>query len=107
MPNSAVLARSVSTCFATDRVLDGLVGVLGRDVVVLGGDGEVGPPDRAAVHAQAVEGLGRRDLVDEVEIDVEQVGLAGRDRTTWRSQIFWLRVRGCVASSASSQILRR
>ena len=26
--------------------------------------------------AQAVEGLGRGDLVDEVEVDVEQVGLA-------------------------------
>ena len=38
--------------------------------------GEVGAAHGAAVHPQAVEGLGRRDLVDEVEVDVEEVGLA-------------------------------
>ncbi len=33
--------------------------------------------------------------MDEVEVDVEQVGLAvGAARTTWRSQTFWLSVRG-------------
>ena len=50
--------------------------VRGRDVVVLGGDGEVGAADGAAGQAEAVEGLGRGDLVDEVQVDVEQVGLA-------------------------------
>ena len=45
-------------------------------VVVHGRDGEVGPADRAPGQAQAVERLRRRDLVDEVEIDVEEVGLA-------------------------------
>ena len=76
MPNSAQLARSTSTCLRRDRVGDRLVDVGRRDVVVLGGDGEVGPAHRAAGQAEPVEGLGRGDLVDEVEVDVEQVGLA-------------------------------
>ena len=51
--------------------------------VVLGGqlvgqsDGEVGAADGAAVEPQAVERLGRGDLVHEVKIDVEQIGFAG------------------------------
>ena len=70
---------------------------LGRDVVVLGGDGEVGPADGAAVEAQAVEGLGRGDLVDEVEVDVEQVGLAVAGvRRRGASHTFSLRVLGAV-----------
>ena len=40
-------------------------------------DGEVGAPDPAAGQPDAVEGLWAGDLVGEVEIDVEQVGLAG------------------------------
>ncbi len=76
MPNSAQLARRTSTCLRRDRVGDRLVDVGGGDVVVLGGDGEVGPAHRAAGQAQPVEGLRRGDLVDEVEVDVEQVGLA-------------------------------
>ena len=60
-----------------DRVLDRLVDVLGGHVVVGGGDGEVGPAHAAARQPDAVEGLRAGDLVDEVEIDVEQVGLAG------------------------------
>ena len=43
---------------ARDRIGDRLVDVGGRDVVVLGGDGEVGAADRAAGQAEAVEGLG-------------------------------------------------
>ena len=39
-------------------------------------DGEVGPAHGAPGQAQAVERLRRRDLVDEVEVDVEEVGLA-------------------------------
>ena len=78
MPNSAALRRSTSTCLARDRVGDGLVDVGRGDVVVLGGDGEVGPPHGATGQAQPVEGLRRGHLVDEVEVDVEQVGLAGR-----------------------------
>ena len=59
-----------------DLVGHGLVDVGGRDVVVHGGQGQVGAADPAAGQPQPVERLGRRDLVDEVEIDVEEVGLA-------------------------------
>ena len=45
-------------------------------VVVGRGDGEVRVADGAAGQAQAVEGLGRGHLVDEVQVDEEQVGLA-------------------------------
>ena len=54
---------------------DGLVPVQGRDVVVLGGQGEVGTAHLAPAQAQAVEGLRGGDLVDEVQVDVEEVGL--------------------------------
>ena len=60
-----------------DRVLHRLVDVGGGHVVVGGGDGEVGAAHPAPRQPDAVEGLGAGDLVDEVEIDVEQVGLAG------------------------------
>ena len=60
-----------------DRVGDRLVDVGRGDVVVLGGDREVGAADRAAGEAQAVERLRAGDLVDEVEVDVQQVGLVG------------------------------
>ena len=39
--------------------------------------GQIGPPNPPAGEAQALEGLRRGHLVDEVEIDVEQRGLAG------------------------------
>ena len=58
-----------------DRVGDGLVDVQRRDVVVLGGERQVGSAYGPAGEAQPVEGLRRGDLVDEVEVDVEQVGL--------------------------------
>ena len=61
---------------ARDRVGDRLVPVEGRDVVVLGGQGEVGTAHLPSGEPQAVEGLRAGDLVDEVEVDVEQVGLA-------------------------------
>ena len=48
----------------------------GRDVVVLGGERQVGPAHRAAGQPQPVEGLRAGDLVHEVQVDVEQVGLA-------------------------------
>ena len=61
-----------------DRVGDRLVDVERRDVVVLGGDGQVGPAHGPTGQPEAVEGLGAGDLVHEVEVDVEQVGLARR-----------------------------
>ena len=48
----------------------------GGDVVVDGGDGAVGAAELATGHAEAVEGLRAGDLVDEVEVDVEDGGLA-------------------------------
>ena len=45
---------------ARDRVRDRLVDVLGRDVVVLGRDRQVGPAHRAAVQPEAVERLRAR-----------------------------------------------
>ena len=58
-----------------DRVGDRLIDVQGRHVVVHRRHGEVGAAHGATVQAQAVEGLRRGDLVDEVEVDVEEVGL--------------------------------
>ena len=54
---------------------------VGRDVVVLGGQRQIGSADRAAGQAQSVEGLRAGDLVHEMQVDVEQVGLgpAGPD----------------------------
>ncbi len=43
------------------------------DVVVDGRDAPIGPSHRAPGQAQALEGLGRRHLVDEMEIDVEKI----------------------------------
>ena len=59
---------------ARDRVGDRLVDVDRRHVVVLGGDREVGSAHRAAGQPQSVEGLRAGDLVDEVQIDVDQIG---------------------------------
>ena len=62
---------------AAHRVGDRLVPVEGRDVVVLGREGEVGTAYGAAREAEAVEGLRRGHLVEEVEVDEEEVGLSG------------------------------
>ena len=78
MPNSAVFCAQHLDLPGRDRVGDRLVDVGGRDVVVLGGDGQLGAADRAPGEAQAVERLRAGDLVDEVEVDVEQVGFARR-----------------------------
>ena len=47
---------------------------VGGDVVVGGGERAVRAADGAAGQAQALEGLRARDLVDEVQVDVEQAG---------------------------------
>jgi hypothetical protein len=87
------VARSVSTWLARSGRRSA-VDVLGRDVVVLGRHGEVGPAHGAAGQPQPVERLRAGDLVHEVQVDVEQVGLASArrrarpdllgQRTTWR-----------------------
>ena len=61
---------------ARDRVGDAELEADGRHVVVHRRDGQLGPAHAAPVQAQPVEGLRRRDLVHEVEVDVEEVGLA-------------------------------
>ena len=58
-----------------DRVGDRLVPVERGDVVVLGGQGEVGAAYGAPVEPQTVERLGRGHLVDQVQVDEEEVGL--------------------------------
>jgi hypothetical protein len=50
----------------------------GRDVVIHRRDGEVGPSHRAAVHPKTIEGLSARDFMNEVQVDVEDVGLTRR-----------------------------
>ena len=62
---------------AGDGVLDRLVPVDGRDVVVLGRDGQVGAADGPAAEPQPLERLRAGDLVDEVQVDVEEVGFTG------------------------------
>ena len=47
-----------------------------RNVVVDGGEGQVGAAHFAASEAKAFESLWRGDLVHEVQVDVEQRGLA-------------------------------
>ena len=58
---------------AGDGIGDGLVGGLGGDVVVLGGHGQLGTAHAPSGEAKAIEGLGRGDLVHEVQVDVEQL----------------------------------
>jgi hypothetical protein len=57
-----------------DGIGDRLVDVLGGDVVILGGHCQLGPSNLTARQSEPVEGLGRGDLVDQVEVDIEQVG---------------------------------
>ena len=58
-------------------LISSVTGPVGRGhVVVHRGDGEVGPADGAAVHAEASNACGLVDLVHEVQVDVEEVGLA-------------------------------
>ena len=49
----------------------------GGDVVVDGGDVALGVAERAAGQAEAFEGLRAGDFVDQLEVDVEDGGLAG------------------------------
>ena len=75
MPNSWQLrAQRVDLRLAIGSLIGALV--RGRDVVVHRGDRQVGPPDLAAGQPQALERLRPGDLVDEVQVDVEQRGLA-------------------------------
>jgi hypothetical protein len=58
-----------------DRVGYRLVDVHGRHVVVGGGNGQIRAVDAPPGQPQAIEGLRRRHLVDEMEVDEHDVGL--------------------------------
>ncbi len=60
---------------ARHRVGDRLVPVEGRNVVVLGREGQVGASYGASGEPQPFERLRRGDLVDQVQVDEQQVGL--------------------------------
>ncbi len=62
---------------ARHRIGDRLIDVDRRDVVILGRDGQVQTVHGPACHPQSVERLRAGDLVHEVQIDVDQVRLAG------------------------------
>ncbi len=93
----AVLAQRVDL-LGGDLVddVEAIVGAGGGDVVVDGGDVAVGAAELAAGEAEAVEGLRRGDLVDEVEVDVEDRGLACGSATRCCCQTFSKRVFGAV-----------
>ncbi len=62
---------------AAREVGDGLVDVERRRVVVFGRDREIGgAAHRTTRHAEPVERLRARDLVHEVQVDVDEVGSA-------------------------------
>ncbi len=56
---------------------DALLARCRRHGMVDGRQGELGPADGSAAEGEGFEGLRRGDLVDEMEIDVEQIRLAG------------------------------
>ena len=76
-PNSSQFCAQHLDLLDGERVGPGLVAVDGGDVVVDGREREVGAADLAACKPEAFERLRGGHLVDEVEVDVEQVGLAG------------------------------
>ncbi len=78
MPNSAQFVGERLDLLARDRIGDAELEADGRDVVIHRRDRELGAAHATTVHAQPVERLGRRHLVDEMEVDVEEVGLARR-----------------------------
>ena len=108
MPNSAQFLRSALTCLAEvwSVMIEAVRGTGGGDVVVDGGDVAVGTAELAAGDAEAVEGLRGGDLVDEVEVDVEDGGLACRLGDEVRFQTFSKRVLGVVVMVFLSSRLR-
>ena len=67
--------------------------------MVLGGDRQIRSADAAAGEPQPVERLRAGHLVDEVQVDVDQIGFAGvagaaPRATTWSSHTFSAIVRG-------------
>ncbi len=71
----AVLAQGLDLG-GRDRVRDRAQRVDGRDVVVLGGDGEIRAAQRSTGQSERLESLRAGHLVYEMQVDVEQVGFA-------------------------------
>ncbi len=61
-----------------DRIGDGSAARLGRNIVVDGRDGAIGLAHPAPGRPQAVKGLRRGDLVDQVQVDIEKGQPVGR-----------------------------
>ena len=82
-PNSSQFRASASSCCCESGSVgvSSPVGTLWSIVASVRSGRRTG-----ARPAGALEGLRRGDLVDEVEVDVEQVGQARRRATTWLSQ---------------------
>ncbi len=76
-PELGAVGREHFDLAGRDGILDGPVQGGGRHIVVHGGDGQVRPAHPAAGQPQSVEGLRRGHLVDQVQIDVQQVGFVG------------------------------
>jgi hypothetical protein len=74
-----------------EAALDG-----GGHVVIDGRDGAIGTAHLAAGQAQAFKGLRRGDLVEQLQVDVEQVGSPSGSTTTCCSQTFSNNVFGSV-----------
>ena len=110
MPNSSQLRRNVSTWVREIGSAIGLSMSTVGHVVVLGGDRQIGPAHRPAGQPQSVEGLRAGHLVDEMQVDVDQVGLArtpaGR-RTTWSSHTFSASVLGLSDWAITSRFVFR
>ena len=60
----------------TDRVSDGLINVLSRNIVVFGRDRQILASRIATSFSQAVKGLGTGDFVGQVQVDINQVRFA-------------------------------
>src|SRR5690606_10160359 len=63
---------------ARHRIGDRLVEIGGRDVVVLGGQREIGATHLTAGETQSIERLRAGDLVEEVQVDEQQVRFSRR-----------------------------
>ena len=78
MPNSAQFCRKHRDLLRRDRIGDRQIDIDRRHIVIRRGDRQIGPPNRPARHAQPVKRLRRGHLMDQMQVDVEQVGFAGR-----------------------------
>ena len=110
MPNSSQLRSRVSTWTreSSSAIRLRRHGAVGGRVVIGGGEGLVGAADRAAGQAEAVEGLRRGDLVDQVEVDVDQTPPPPRGRPRSFRTCSWGRARlSLLLSPAAMTAMKR